>query len=76
MTWTCTALDVDGDVFINIGGDPNPDWSGFFYKSVTGWGKYTGVTRSGKCTYVGNISADGKDWSLTMTGVLQLLKIP
>ena len=68
MTWTCTVTDVDGDGFINVGGDPNPDWSGCFYKSVAGWGKYAGVTRSGKCAFGGNISADGTDWSLTWTG--------
>ena len=68
MTWTCTVTDVDGDGFINVGGDPNPDWSGCFYKSVAGWGKYTGVTRSGTCAFGGNISADGKDWSLTWSG--------
>ena len=68
MTWACTATDVDGDGFINVGGDPNHDWSGCFYKSVAGWGKYAGVTRSGKCAFGGNISADGKDWSLTWSG--------
>ena len=68
MTWICTVTDVDGDGFINVGGDPNPDWSGCFYKSVTGWGKYAGVTRSGKCAFGGNISADGKDWALTFGG--------
>ena len=60
MTWTCTVTDV--------GGDPNPDWSGCFYKSVTGWGKYAGVTRSGKCAFVGNITADGNVWALQWSG--------
>jgi hypothetical protein len=68
LTFNCTATDVDGDGFINVGGDPNPDWSGCFYKSVAGWGKYAGVTRSGKCAFGGNISADGKVWSLTWSG--------
>ena len=68
LTFNCTATDVDGDGFINVGGDPNPDWSGCFFKSVAGWGKYAGVTRSGKCAFGGNISADGKDWSLTWSG--------
>ena len=68
ITWSCIATDVDGDGFINVGGDPNPDWSGCFYKSVAGWGKYAGVTRSGKCAFGGNISKDGNDWSLTWTG--------
>mgnify|MGYP004377720543 FL=1 len=68
MTWTCTVTDVDGDGFINVGGDPNPDWSGCFYKSVTGWGKYAGVTRSGKCAFVGNITADGSVWALQWSG--------
>ena len=68
LTFNCTATDVDGDGFINVGGDPNPDWSGCFYKSVAGWGKYAGVTRSGKCAFGGNISADGTDWSLTFSG--------
>ena len=68
MTWTCTTTDVDGDGFINVGGDPNPDWSGCFYKSVTGWGKYAEVTRSGKCAFVGNISADGSVWALQWSG--------
>ena len=68
LTFNCTATDVDGDGFINVGGDPNPDYSGCFYKSVAGWGKYAGVTRSGKCAFGGNISADGKDWSLKFSG--------
>ena len=68
ITWTCTATDIDGDGFINTGGDPNPDWSGCFFKTVAGWGKYAGVTVSGKCAFGGNISADGTDWSLTWTG--------
>ena len=68
ITWTCTAKDIDGDGFINTGGDPNPDWSGCFFKTVAGWGKYAGVTVSGKCAFGGNISADGTDWSLTWTG--------
>ena len=68
MTWTCTVTDVDGDGFINVGGDPNPDWSGCFYKSVAGWGKYAGVTRSGKCAFVGNITADGSVWALQWSG--------
>ena len=67
-TWTCTATDIDGDGFINTGGDANPDWSGCFFKTVAGWGKYAGVTVSGKCAFGGNISADGTDWSLTWTG--------
>ena len=68
LTFNCTATDVEGDGFINVGGDPNPDYSGCFYKSVAGWGKYAGVTRSGKCAFGGNISADGKDWSLKFSG--------
>ena len=68
ITWTCTAKDIDGDGFINTGGDPKPDWSGCFFKTVAGWGKYAGVTVSGKCAFGGNISADGTDWSLTWTG--------
>ena len=68
LTFNCTTTDADGDGFINVGGDPNPDWSGCFYKSVAGWGKYTGVTRSGKCAFGGNISADGSVWSLTWGG--------
>ena len=67
LTWACTATDIDGDGFINTGGDPNLDWSGCFFKSVAGWGKYAGVTISGKCAFGGNISADGTDWSLTWT---------
>ena len=68
ITWACTATDVDGDGFINTGGDPNPDWSGCFYKTVAGWGKYAGLVQSGKCAFGGNISADGKDWALTFGG--------
>ena len=68
MTWTCTVTDVDGDGFINVGGDPNPDWSGCFYKSVAGWGKYAGVTRSGKCAFAGNVTADGNVWALKFGG--------
>ena len=68
MTWTCTVTDVDGDGFINVGGDPNPDWSGCFYKTVASWGKYAGLTQSGKCAFGGNVSADGKDWALTFGG--------
>ena len=68
ITWACTATDIDGDGFINTGGDPNPDWSGCFYKTVAGWGKYAGLVQSGKCAFGGNISADGKDWALTFGG--------
>ena len=68
LTWACTATDVDGDGFINVGGDPNPDWSGCFYKTIAGWGKYAGLAQSGKCAFGGNISADGKDWALTFGG--------
>ena len=68
MTWTCTVTDVDGDGFINVGGDPNPDWSGCFYKTVAGWGKYAGVTQSGKCAFGGNVSADGNVWALKFGG--------
>ena len=68
ITWACTATDVDGDGFINTGGDPNPDWSGCFYKTVAGWGKYAGLVQSGKCAFGGNISADGKDWALKFGG--------
>jgi len=68
LTFNCTATDVDGDGFINVGGDPNPDYSGCFFKSIAGWGKYAGVTRSGKCAFGGNITADGKDWSLKFSG--------
>ena len=68
LTWACTGTDVDGDGFINVGGDPNPDWSGCFFESVAGWGKYAGVTQSGKCAFGGNVSADGKDWVLTFGG--------
>jgi len=68
LTWACTATDVDGDGFINVGGDPNPDWSGCFYKTIAGWGKYAGLVQSGKCAFGGNISADGKDWALTFGG--------
>jgi hypothetical protein len=68
LTWACTATDVDGDGFINVGGDPNPDWSGCFYKTVAGWGKYAGLAQSGTCAFGGNISADGKDWALTFGG--------
>ena len=68
LTWACTATDVDGDGFINVGGDPNPDWSGCFYKTIAGWGKYAGLVQTGKCAFGGNISKDGTDWSLTWTG--------
>jgi len=51
-----------------VGGDPNPDWSGCFYKTVAGWGKYAGLAQSGKCAFGGNVSADGKDWALTFGG--------
>ena len=68
LTFNCTATDVDGDGFINVGGDPNPDWSGCFYKSVAGWGKYAGVTRSGKCAFAGNVTADGNVWALKWSG--------
>ena len=62
------AKDANGDGFINVGGDPNPDWSGCFYTTVAGWGKYAGLAQSGKCAFGGNISADGKDWALTFGG--------
>ena len=68
ITWACTATDVDGDGFINTGGDTNPDWSGCSYKTIAGWGKYAGLVQSGKCAFGGNISADGKDWALTFGG--------
>ena len=68
LTFNCTATDVDGDGFINVGGDPNPDYSGCFYKSVAGWGKYAGVTRSGKCAFAGNVTADGNVWALQWSG--------
>jgi len=68
FTWACTATDIDGDGFINLGGDANPDWSGCNYKSVAGWGKYAGVTRSGTCYFAGNVTADGSHWVLKWSG--------
>ena len=68
LTFNCFATDVDGDGFINVGGDPNPDYSGCFYKSVAGWGKYAEVTRSGNCAFVGNVTADGNVWALQWSG--------
>ena len=55
-------------ILINVGGDPNPDWSGCFYKTVAGWCKYAGLAQSGKCAFGGNVSADGKDWALIFGG--------
>ena len=55
-TFICTATDIDGDGFVNVGGASNPDYSDCLFETVAGWGKYANVTVKGKCGFAGQIT--------------------
>jgi len=55
-TFICTATDIDGDGFVNVGRANNPDYSDCHFETVAGWGKYANVTQKGKCHFAGNVT--------------------
>lgn len=57
--WICTATDNDGDGFINAGSAQAPDWSDCSLTVISSWGKYAGMTGSGKCQPLGNFGGQG-----------------
>jgi hypothetical protein len=52
-TWRCTAIDGDGDGFVNVGRITGADWSECSFEMVAGWGKYAGASISGTCQPTG-----------------------
>lgn len=65
----CTAIDADGDGFVNVGSDTSADWTGCSYERVSAWGKYAGTTESGACWFAGSVDADHfiLQWTATFT---------
>ena len=55
-SFICVATDGDGDGFINAGGSTKPDYSDCHAETVAAWGKYTGVTQSVQCKFVGRVT--------------------
>ena len=65
---TCTATDIDGDIFVATNGAATPDFSDCAWAMHGGTGKYAGVTGSGTCAQGGPFTKDGNNSKFSWTG--------
>ena len=65
---TCTATDIDGDLFVGTIGAMKPDFSDCAWTIHGGTGKYAGVTGGGACIPGGPFTKDGNNSKFSWTG--------